>query len=75
MGTITQHVQECMSIISQLLLSQNLSGGRTIRRLLVRLSLVVGTLTDGGATCGISLVTAGTESSIVNDLSKVVVTA
>jgi len=51
------------------------TGSRTIRPLLVHLSLNGGALTGGGTTCGISLVTAGAESSIVNGSSKVVVTA
>ena len=65
MGTITQQV--CACIICQ---SQNLAGSRTIRPLLVHLSLDGGALTGGGTTCGISLVTAGAESSIVNGSSK-----
>ena len=65
----------CVCMICQSLPSQNLAGDRTIRPLLVHFSLDGGTLTSDGATFGISLVTAGAESSIVNDSTKVVVTA
>ena len=65
----------CVCIIRHLLPSQNLAGGRTIQPLLIHFSLDGGTLTGGGATFGISLLTAGAESSIVNDSTKVVVTA